>query len=672
MKFSFRKSLGVIVAVFIVSGLIMSLKAPDVLISKTTSGLSDKVQSSQVELIQKQYSKAKIQPAIVVYSEKNNALLTTSEITAITANYAGLKGTTHIPNMPLVFADNHKVAYGSVFVDVSKGETSTIEQVKNIRSQLKNLPSNIISNVTGGPAFTTDLAGVFSGANTRLLLITVIVVAILLIYNYRSPILWLIPLSVVGLAEQLTTKVVALIAPHLNIVIDGAASGITSVLVFGAGTDYALLLIARYREQLHLEDNRFKAMQVAWKRTFESIFASGLTVALSLSILLLSSIESTRSLGFSAAIGILFAMFFSLFVLPFALVIFGKWIFWPRVPALDKHDPSQNSSWGRLGKKIIIRPVPVLLAGVLILAVLATGVTKITVGLSENDTFRVKPEAVKGQIVLSSALPAGAIDPVIVIVSPNETDQAINAIKKVDNVASVNLDTVYGEKQSISVILSVAPSTKQSFQAIKDIRGELSSIGSNGIVGGGVAQSYDLAAANTRDEKVIMPIIILVVLIVLIILLRAIVAPLLLILTVLLTYLASLGASWYIFKYIYNFPALAAGVPLYAFIFLVALGVDYNIFLSTRAKEEAKKIGTRKGMLKALTVTGGVITSAGILLASVFAVLGVLPLIVLTQIGVIVGIGVLLDTLLVRTVLVPSLAFILGKKFWWANKSVKN
>ena len=542
----------------------------------------------------------------------------------------------------------------------------TVEGIRAVATA--GLPAGMKAQVTGEPAVITDIGKVFEGADTKLLAATASVVAVLLLITYRSPWLWLVPLTVVGIAEQLTTKLVALIAPHFGVVIDPAAAGITSVLVFGAATDYALLLIARYRDQLRSNESRFDAMSIALRKTAEPIIASAVTVTLALLSLMFAQQESLRAIGFSGAIGVIVAMLTGLFVLPAAMVVFGRKLFWPFTPNVGD-EPREGKFWGRVGESVRRRPLVVGAVALAALLVLALGIQGLSVGLSQNEQFRVKPEAIAGQETLAKAFPAGSSSPVTIVTNPQSAQEVSAAVKAVPGVASVTPGASSGNVAEVNAILNAAPGTEESFTTIRAMRDAVAAVpGADAVVGGNDATSLDSKDAAARDAKVIIPIILVIVLAVLLLLLRSLVAPLLLVATVLVTYFAALGASWFIFKNVLGYPALDLQVLILSFLFLVALGVDYNIFLATRAREEAAHSDTRDGMLTALRATGGVITSAGVLLAAVFAVLGVLPLVALAQVGLIVCIGVLLDTLIVRTVLVPALAFILGEKFWWPAK----
>ncbi|AEV83446.1 membrane protein [Actinoplanes sp. SE50] len=558
---------------------------------------------------------------------------------------------------PIVSQDR-RAAIVSVPLPSGVSSDETIKQVRDLRTRVRaGLPAGVTAQVTGGAGFSADLADSFTGANTRLLLVTVVVVALLLLVTYRSPLLWLVPLIVVGLADRVTTGLISLISQHTSLPINGSTTGIVTVLVFGAGTDYALLLISRYREELHAVDDRFEAMRRALRGAGPAIAASAGTVILSLLTLLLASLESNVSLGVTAAAGIAVAALFALLVLPAALVVCGRGLFWPFVPRVGQDGvEAEKGVWARVGRAVSRKPVAVTIVSIIVLGVLSAGGLGTRLGLSQTEQFRVKSESVAGLETLSTHFPAGAASPTVVLTGPDQAQAVLATVSGTPGVAQARVV----EQGSIQVILNAAPDTKEAFDAIRTLR---TSLAGRALVGGSVATSLDTRDATRHDLRVIVPVILLVVLLVLVVLLRALVAPLLLIVTVIISFGAALGAGSFLFGH-----ALDNQVPLFSFLFLVALGVDYNIFLVTRAREEAGKRGTRDGMVHAVAVTGAVITSAGILLAAVFAVLGVLPVITLTQIGVIVMIGVLLDTLLVRTVLVPALATILGDRFWWPGR----
>ena len=573
---------------------------------------------------------------------------------------------------PASVSKNGKVAVVTVPVAKSDSTELIVSRVKDARDVAKTgLPAGLTAYVTGPEGFQADLAGVFAGADFKLLMATVIVVALLLLITYRSPVLWLIPLLVVGTADGVSGQLARRVLGIFGIVPDGSVTGILSVLVFGAGTNYALLLISRYREELLLNQDRHDAMRKAIREAGPAIIASGSTVTLALLSLSFANLEGTRSLGLACATGVVIAMISALTVLPAALVIFGRPIFWPLVPKFGGVNKAQQGFWSKLAKGVSVRPAVVSVIGVVVLVGLAIGASGIKIGLSSTEQFLKTPEAVTGQEVLAKAFPAGESTPTVVVTKSEHTAHVVEAVNKVPGVASATVAGNNDKYTKINVVLDAAGGTAASDATLDKVRTAAHSVeGADALVGGLDAQRQEVKQAYAHDQALIIPLILLLVFIVLILLLRSFVAPVLLLVTVVGSFFASMGAGWLVFVNVLGFPALDLSVFLYSFLFLVALGVDYNIFLVTRAKEEAEHHGVRQGMIRALAATGGVITGAGILLAAVFAVLGVLPLVALAQIGVIVCIGVLLDTLLVRTVIVPALAFLTGKRFFWPNKAL--
>jgi len=624
-------------------------------------------QSTEVVTLQDRLPASQTTPALVVFARTDAAALTTADLESIDDRAAAIgKLALQGQGSPPVVSDDGTVALVTIPLAATNDVLATADSVEAIRSAARtDLANGLQAQVTGPAGFQADIANVFDGANTNLLLATVLVVAILLIITYRSPWLWLVPLIVVGLADRVAAVAAAGMSQLTGVPVDDAALGILSVLVFGAGTDYALLLISRYRDELRLEPDRYVAMRRAVIGAGDAILGSALTVILALLTLLLATIPTTRGLGMACAVGVFVALVYALVMLPAALVIFGRRLFWPFVPKVgDTAITDLHSVWSRIGAVIARRPLVVAVGGVLILVALALPLLGLRSGLGPTEQFLSKPEAVAGQETLARAFPAGATDPVAIISPAEDIATVIATAESVPGVSSVSQGATGDGLSQTNVVLTAAPGSPAADQAIRDLRTALTDVPDT-YVGGSQAQSLDAADAQQRDTFVIVPLILLLVLTVLIILLRAVVAPLLLVATVVGTYLAAMGASWWLFTHVFDFAAMDSGVPLLAFLFLVALGVDYNIFLVTRAKQEAKQFGSREGMLRALSATGGVITSAGILLAAVFAVLGVLPLIALAQIGLIVCLGVLLDTLLVRTVIVPALALLTGDRFWW-------
>ncbi|MCD4533409.1 MMPL family transporter [Nocardioides sp. cx-169] len=565
-----------------------------------------------------------------------------------------------------VFAEDGAAAFVGVPLATDPSGDSYEEPVADIRElAAADLPDGLEAQATGGPAFSVDLSKVFDGADVRLLVTTAGVVALLLLLTYRSPWLWLVPLTVVAVADQVAATAVDVASRIFPFTVDGQSTGITSVLVFGAGTNYALLLIARYREELRREESRYDAMRVAWRQAAPAILASSGTVVLALLCLGFADSPSSRNIGYGGAIGILVAVVYALLVLPAAMTLFGRRLFWPFVPKVGQADPTATGFWSKVAAVVTGRPVLVSVAGVAVLAVLAIPLTGVAAGLSQTEQFRATPQSVTGQEVLAEHFAAGASQPTSLLTPTAAADDVRRAVAEVDGVDRVEPAGSADGTTVLTAVLGAEPASEAALETVESIREAAQGVEPKVLVGGADAESLDSETATARDQMLIIPMILAVVLLVLLVLLRSVVAAVLLVLTVVATFAASLGASWWAFQHWFDFPALDYSVPLLSFLFLVALGVDYNIFLTTRAKEEARRHDTKTAISVALAVTGGVITSAGILLAAVFTVLGVLPLIVLTQVGVIVGFGVLLDTLLVRSVLVPALVSLLGRRFWW-------
>ncbi len=569
---------------------------------------------------------------------------------------------------PAVIPSEDGRAAISVLAVQATSATEIADAVEALRTRLDEaMPPGVQAAVTGPAAVQADLAAVFEGADVRLLGATASIVALLLVITYRSPILWIVPLSVVGIADQAATVLATHTLAGLSVPWDESTTGILSVLVFGAGTDYALLLISRYRDELRTHEDRREAMGIALRRTSHAVLSSATTVVLGVLSLALSVFPSTRGLGIACAVGIVVAAVFALVALPATLVLFGRWVFWPKVPRVGSESLAEGRSlWRRVGDAVSRRATAFVVGTLLLLGVLGSGLTGVSLGLPTADQFLQKPEAISAGERLAEYFPAGSADPATVMTE--EPDAARASLQELDGVDSVRVGDAVGSWTELSVVLQDPADSDGAGRTVQRMRGALSDLDATSYVGGTAAEALDAGSAATRDRWVIFPVVLVLVLGALVLLLRSVVAPVLLVLTVLATYVAALGASWWLFTGVFGFSGLDVGMPLLAFLFLVALGVDYNIFLVTRAWEETAGHGARNGMLRALAATGGVITSAGILLAAVFAVLGVLPLVVLAQLGVVICLGVLLDTLVVRTVLVPALALLLGDRFWWPRR----
>ncbi|WJK38296.1 MMPL family transporter [Solwaraspora sp. WMMA2056] len=633
-----------------------------------TGALPDTAESAQVAELRRQLPGGQVNPALVVYS-RDGQPLTAADDVAIAADREAFAREAVGEVSPPVYAPDRTAALVAVPLPAEIDPVALGDIVDRLRAQARaDLPAGATAQLTGGAGFTADVAAAFDGANFTLLAATVAVVAALLLVTYRSPWLWLVPLAVVGTADVVSNGLIAIVSRAIDLRIDASTTGIVDVLVFGAGTNYALLLIARYREELRRVPDRRQALRRALSSAGPAITASAMTVVLSLLTLLAAVLANDRAIGVAGAVGITTAMVYGLVVLPAALSVCGRGLFWPFIPRPGQPDPTRTGLWARAGNLVSRRPRTVLAGSLLLLAVLATGLLDARLGLSKTEQFRVSAESIDGLATLSRSFPSGTADPVIVVADAARTPAVLAAVESVDGVASARPAGGDDDLAVIEVVLEAEPDSTESYQAITELRTALDAVPeADALVGGSVATNLDTRDAALRDLRVVVPLVLVVVLAVLILLLRSIVAPLILVGTVVATFFAALGAATTLFTQVLGYPALDTSVPLLSFLFLVALGVDYNIFLTTRAREEAPVEGTRQGMRTALAVTGGVITSAGILLAAVFAVLGVLPLVTLTEIGIIVGFGVLLDTLLVRTLLVPAIAMVLGRRFWWPS-----
>lgn len=568
-----------------------------------------------------------------------------------------------------------RAAVLNVVLDGSDSD-QVAEAVEEIREFAQaEAPDGLEVAVTGPAAFSTDLKNVFAGADTRLLLVTGGLVLLLLILIYRSPIFWLIPFFTVLLAEG-ASRGMAAIWGEIGLTVNGQNAGILSVLVFGAATDYALLLVARYREELHRHEDRHEAMRVALRGATPAILASGGTVIAGLLTLLVADVDSTASIGPLGAAGIFLALVFSLTVLPATLLIAGRRIFWPFVPRYrgsgeGAEGQEEGGIWPSLGRWVSARPRPVWLGSVVVLVVLALGLSGADTSLTQEEQLRANPESVQGQKLLAEYFPAGSAAPAsIVLPDGGAVDQVSAALEARPELVAALLGVEQGPPGvQMTLVLADDPFGEEAVAAIPKIRQAVQEVSPEALVGGPTAQSHDLRQAAERDNRVVPPLTLLVVFVILILLLRAVLAPLLLLVATALSAAAALGAGVLIFEHILGLPALDPTLPLLAFVFLVALGVDYTIFLMARTREETEVHGTRGGVIRALVTTGGVITSAGIVLAGTFAALAVLPLVVLTQLGVVVAFGVMLDTILVRSLLVPALVTDIGPRIWWPRRS---
>ena len=617
------------------------------------------------------FSRGQATPAIVVYSAPagfdDTAKAAVSERReAIIA--ARIEGVTFVT--PPTYSEDGIAALLTVPIVAGGDEQILIDAVDSIREIAgEDLPAGLTEKVTGPAGFSADASKAFEGINSTLLFTTAILVLVLLVLIYRSPIFWVIPLFAVLLAE-FVVRGIGYVLASAGLVINGQVGGILLVLVFGAGTDYALLLTARYREELRLVEDRHEAMRIAVRQAGPAIIASAGTVVAALLCLSFASVNSTAGLGPVGAMGVAVAAIAMLTVLPALLLIGGRRAFWPFVPRVGSEERSRRGSWRSLGGWIERRHRPVWIVTALALGAISLGTLTLDDNVTTANAFRGDVESVQGQAVIDESFPAGASAPTVVLVTdPAKVEAVREAAANSSVVDSVAASETGSTGVRFDVTLNEDPFAKEGYAAITVLRDDLQAAGGDAVlVGGATAEEADLRAAIDRDTKLLVPLVLLVVFAILIVLLRSVAAPLMLMATVVLSFFAALGLALIVFSLFADFPGEDPSYPLFAFIFLVALGVDYNIFLMARVREEAHRMPTRDAMLLALAVTGGVITSAGVVLAGTFAVLAVLPLIALTQLGITVALGVLLDTLVVRSILVPALTFELGERTWWPNR----
>jgi putative drug exporter of the RND superfamily len=529
----------------------------------------------------------------------------------------------------------------------------------------------LVRKLTGPVGLSHDAIKVFGNIDGTLLLVTGSLVFVLLVLIYRSPIFWLIPFGSVLFAEGAARGCAYLLA-KAGVVVNGQSQGILPVLVFGAGTDYALLLVARYREELRRHEDKLDALRIALRRAGVPIVASGLTVIAALLCLSFAEVNGTSGLGPIAAMGIAVAMITMLTLLPALLAtVGGRRAFWPRIPHLgDSGADETHGAWRRVGEWVARRPGTVAAGTTLVLLVFALGLLSFNTNLTQANGFRGEVPSVQGQKLLAQAFPAGASVPVDIIVPQAvKVPAVVAAAQRVPGVASASVGQRGPPGVRVEATLSIDPYSVQAYDVIPKIREAVKAAGGDEVlVGGGTAQEADLRTAAARDTRVIVPIALVVVFLILLALLRALVAPLVLIGTVILSFAAALGIGTFFSIEVFDFAGLDPSYPLFVFIFLVALGIDYNIFLMARVREESVRHGTHIGTLRGLAVTGAVITSAGIVLAGTFSALAVLKLVFLTELGFTIAIGVLLDTFVVRSILVPALTLILGDRVWWPSR----
>jgi putative drug exporter of the RND superfamily len=551
----------------------------------------------------------------------------------------------------------------------TKGWANANKAVDAIRAIASSNADGLAVHITGPLGYAADSNNVFKGIDSTLLFSAVAVVIVILLITYRSPVLWLLPVVSSGVALITAQAVIYLLAAHAGLVVNAQSAGILDVLVFGASTDYALLLVARYREELRRHDRRHAAMAEALRRAGPAIIASGTTVVLALLTLSAAELNSTSSLGPVLAIGVAVGMVVMLTLLPALMVTFPRGVFWPYKPTYGSPEPTHRGMWARVGWSIAPRPRITWITTAVILGVLALGLTGLKAnGLTNAQGFRGHPDSVTGESVLAAHFPAGAGQPVIVIGNASAAAQLRSAFAATPGISAVTPPVTRAGYAYLEGTLTAPPDSQAAYGTIDRVRSAVHAVpGANALVGGGTAVNLDVQRASAHDRNVIIPLILVVVFVILGLLLRALVAPLILTATVVLSFAAALGVSAFFFNHVFGFGGADTSFPLFVFVFLVALGVDYNIFLMTRVREEAIRRDARHGAIVGMAATGGVITSAGFVLAGTFAVLATIPATFLTELGFAVAFGILLDTIVVRLLLVTALNLDLGRHMWWPS-----
>ena len=638
--------------------------------NQAMSWLPGSAESTKVLDRQAAFSSPDLIDAVVVY-ERTTGLTATdrAHITANAARFAGVAKTDGPVTGPILSADR-QAAEVVVPYDLGPNGWNRSSHVVNQVLTITRGDPGLSVYVTGPAGYAAASSDAFAGIDGTLLWAAIAVVTVILLLTYRSPLLWLLPVTGAGVALAVAEAVIYLLAAHAGLTVNAQSAGILTVLVFGAGTDYALLLVARYREELRRNEDRHDAMAVALRRAGPALIASASTVSIGMLCLLAAETNSTKDLGPVAAIGVVVSLMAMVTLLPALLVILGRWMFWPKRPSFGSVDPTPTGAWARMGDRIARRPRRVWVFTALALAVMAIGLVDLDAnGLTNAESYTSRPAAVVGEQLLAQHFPAGAGSPIIVISNAAERAQVRAAVASVPGLTMISEPVVRSGQAFIQATTTSAPDSSAGYAAVDRVRAAVHAVpAADAQVGGNSAITLDIERAAHHDRNLVIPIILLVVVGILAVLLRALLAPLILVATVVLSFAASLGISAVIFRHVFGYGGAESALPLYVFVFLVALGIDYNIFLMTRVREETIRAGTRAGARTALAVTGGVITSAGLVLAGTFAVLATLPLTTFTEIGFAVALGVLLDTLVVRSVLVTAINLDIGDAIWWPSR----
>ncbi|MET9846259.1 MMPL family transporter [Streptomyces ossamyceticus] len=668
-----------LVLLFVVAPL--ASKLTDAQDNDAASWLPGSAESTQVLKLSEDFRPEQI-PAVVVYARESG--LTAEDRAAIEDDVRELK---QLTDHGIIGAQTRGPVYdratdpraAQIYVPITmdeKGWERIAPAVDSIRDDVGEGGDGLAVHITGPGGTSADFSEAFEGIDSTLLLSAMAVVIVMLLLTYRSPTLLVIPLLAVVAALFTAQALIYLLAEHAGLTVNGQSAGILTVLVFGAGTDYALLLVARYREELRRHEDRHEAMALALHRAGPAVIASGATVVLSMLVLLAAEMNSTSGLGPVAAIGVTVALLAMMTLFPALLVIVGRWIFWPAIPNFGTEDPTERGVWARMGRRISGRPRTTWIATAAALALCSLGLIQLRAeGIGNADAFTGKPDSIVGQEVSARYFPAGSGDPLVIISNQAQAREVGRTVADTEGVVPDSLGLPPGTKPFhdgkvlFEATMSDPADSEAAKATVERVRDAVHAVpDADAQVGGGTAALLDMDRATTHDNLLIIPLVLLVVLLILCALLRALIAPLVLIGTVILSFAAALGISALAFRHLFDYAGETTDFPLFVFVFLVALGIDYNIFLTTRIREEAAHLGTRKGVVTGLAATGAVITSAGLVLAGTFAALATLPMVAFAEIGFAVALGVLLDTLIVRSVLVTSLFLDIGPKVWWPHR----
>lgn len=636
----------------------------------SASFLPSNAEATEVAALQKRFSDEVVNPTVVVYQRTSGITAADRAKAASDANALQRVGAVVGQVTPPALSRDGQALEVVVPLRGDLGK-KVVDAVDTIRATARSgAPPGLAVYVTGPGGFAADFVKAFAGIDGVLLLVALAVVLVILVLVYRSPILPLVVLVSAVFGLSLASGVVYALAKHGAITLNGQSQGILFILVVGAATDYSLLLVSRHREELRERASPYDAIRIAWRQSLPPIVASGTTVMLGVLCLLFSNLNSNRGLGPVAALGIVGSLLAALTFLPAVLALLGRAAFWPVRPQLGSPHQEERGVWGRAAAVVARHPRRLWAVLTVVLLGLAAFLPTLKAsGVEQSKLFLVAEESVQGQHVLAAHFPAGVGSPVVIIGPARATDAIVATTRATPGIASaIARPKVVDGLVEVDGVLSAAGDSRAAEHSVVALRQALHAKVPGTLVGGFTAIQHDVQATATRDRGVIIPIVLVVILLVLMVLLRALLAPVLLILTVVLSFAATLGVSALVFNHLLHFPGADPSVPLYGFVFLVALGIDYNIFLMTRVREESVLRGTRPGILRGLMLTGGVITSAGVVLAATFSALGVIPLLFLAQIAFIVAFGVLLDALVVRSLLVPALAYDIGRVIWWPGR----